>query len=265
MFDLRLEPPPAADTELKDELRLFSLPAALVHIGPGQFTANPLDVRAALAMISDASEVLRHLLAGGRTTIAGRLAGAFRNIGRDEVADTIVKTIDERRLADGLPALGAVRRPQARPGVPAAPPPRLRRAGRALLSGERRDGGSGRARSSTPRSAGRCRWSKAFLGHGAGGLEGCTCAPGPRRGLRSRLRPDYRIGCKRLLFSNDWYPALSEPNVDVVTDRVAGDHAGRCAHRGRRRHEADVLVHGTGFTATDFLAPWASAGSAAAT
>src|SRR5690606_29811991 len=93
VFDLRLELPPAADIELKDGLRLFSLPAALVHIGPAQFTANPLDVRAALAMISDASEVLRHLLAGGRTTVAGRLAGAFRNIGRSEVADTIVETM----------------------------------------------------------------------------------------------------------------------------------------------------------------------------
>ncbi len=93
LFDLRLDLPPAGDMEIKDGLRLFSVPAASVHIGPGQFTANPLDVRAALAMIADASDVLRHLLAGGHTIVAGRLAGAFRNIGRNEVADTIVETM----------------------------------------------------------------------------------------------------------------------------------------------------------------------------
>jgi fido (protein-threonine AMPylation protein) len=55
------------------------------------FRNNAIEVRAALAMISDASEVLSILLGGGHSTIAGRLAGAFRNIGRDEIADEIIK------------------------------------------------------------------------------------------------------------------------------------------------------------------------------
>ncbi|MFC4857748.1 flavin-containing monooxygenase [Actinophytocola glycyrrhizae] len=77
----------------------------------------------------------------------------------------------------------------------------------------------------------------------------------PDAELRARLMPDYRIGCKRLLFSNDWYPALTEPNVDVVTDRITAiTHDGVRTEDGRV-HEADVLVYGTGFTATDFLAP----------
>ncbi len=50
-------------------------------------------MRAALAMIPDASDVLGRLLAGGHSKIAGRLAGAFRNIGRDEIADNIVRTM----------------------------------------------------------------------------------------------------------------------------------------------------------------------------
>ena len=44
-------------------------------------------------MLRDASEVLDRLLEGGRSTVAGRLAGALRSIGRDRIADEIVKTM----------------------------------------------------------------------------------------------------------------------------------------------------------------------------
>lgn len=54
-------------------------------------------MRVALAMIQDASEVLTLLLEGGRSKVAGRLAGAFRNIGNDKIADQIIKTM---RTAD---------------------------------------------------------------------------------------------------------------------------------------------------------------------
>jgi len=77
----------------QDGLRLFSVPAALVSCGSGFFLQNLTDARAALAMVRDASDVLALLLEGGRTTVAGRLAGAFRNIGRDRIADDIVKTM----------------------------------------------------------------------------------------------------------------------------------------------------------------------------
>jgi cation diffusion facilitator CzcD-associated flavoprotein CzcO len=71
--------------------------------------------------------------------------------------------------------------------------------------------------------------------------------------LRAKLVPDYPIGCKRILFSNDWYPALAREHVEVVTDAVAevtptGVRAADGTHR-----EADVLIWGTGFSATDFL------------
>ena len=74
-----------------DGLRLFSLPAALVGSPAGFYTQHPTDARAALAMIRDASEVLELLLEGDHSIVAGRLAGAFRNIGRARIADDILR------------------------------------------------------------------------------------------------------------------------------------------------------------------------------
>ena len=65
------------------------MPAALIASAPTQFNAKPNDLRSALASISDPTEILRRLLDGGNSVVAGRLAGAFRNIGRDEIADRI--------------------------------------------------------------------------------------------------------------------------------------------------------------------------------
>jgi cation diffusion facilitator CzcD-associated flavoprotein CzcO len=73
--------------------------------------------------------------------------------------------------------------------------------------------------------------------------------------LRARLVPDYPVGCKRLLFSNDWYPALTQPNVDVVTGGVAEVTADSVRTTDGTEHPADVIVYGTGFLATEFLAP----------
>lgn len=93
IFDLRLEVPAPADIQVVDGLRLMRLPAALITCAPGHFAAHPVEMRAALAMIADASDVLSRLLDGGHSSIAGRLAGAFRNIGRDQIAETITATM----------------------------------------------------------------------------------------------------------------------------------------------------------------------------
>jgi hypothetical protein len=101
LFDTRASLPKAGQIAEKDGLRLFSIHAGLVSCGPGFFRQNVTDARAALAMVRNASDVLALLLEGGRTTVAGRLAGAFRNIGRgafrnigrDRIADDIVKTM----------------------------------------------------------------------------------------------------------------------------------------------------------------------------
>jgi fido (protein-threonine AMPylation protein) len=93
VFDVRAAVPEDKDIEEKDGLRLFSLPAALIASSPSYFENNPIDARTALATIRDASDVLGRLLDGGHSTIAGRLAGAFRNIGRERIADDIFKAM----------------------------------------------------------------------------------------------------------------------------------------------------------------------------
>ena len=78
--------------------------------------------------------------------------------------------------------------------------------------------------------------------------------------LRRRLTPTYKMGCKRVLISNDWYPALTAPNVDVVTDGI--DHATETGLvlRDGRTVELDVLIFGTGFRTREFVAPMGIAG-----
>jgi hypothetical protein len=93
ILDIRAALPEKKDIEEREGLRLFSLPVALIASSPAFFEHNPTDTRAALAAIRDASEVLRRLLDGGHSKIAGRLAGAFRNIGRDRIADDIVNAM----------------------------------------------------------------------------------------------------------------------------------------------------------------------------
>lgn len=93
IFDVRYTLPDEKHITVLDGLRLFFLPAALAGCGPGFFRQNPTDARAALALIRDASDVLAVLLEGGHTTVAGRLAGAFRNVGRRRIADEIVSTM----------------------------------------------------------------------------------------------------------------------------------------------------------------------------
>ena len=93
LLDIRAALPDRKDIVEKNGLSLFSLPAALIACAPGYFQQNPTDMRAALSMVRDASEVLDRLLEGGHSTIAGRLAGAFRNIGRERIADDITNTM----------------------------------------------------------------------------------------------------------------------------------------------------------------------------
>lgn len=93
LLDIRSALPTDANIIQKDGLRIYNVPAALIACSPGFFRQNPTDVRSVLAMVQDASQVLEKLLDGGHSAIAGRLAGAFRNIGRDKIADDIVQTM----------------------------------------------------------------------------------------------------------------------------------------------------------------------------
>ncbi len=93
LLDIRFDLPEEEHREESNKLRIYTLPASLVFTGPGLFRQNCTDARVALAMIQDASEVLAILLNGGHSRIAGRLAGAFRNIGREKIAQEIIDTM----------------------------------------------------------------------------------------------------------------------------------------------------------------------------
>jgi hypothetical protein len=85
--------PSFAEFVMKDGLRMMTLRSSLIYCSPSLFTKNADDVRTALMMIKDSSEITRILLEGGHSAIAGRLAGAFRNTGRDRIADDILKVM----------------------------------------------------------------------------------------------------------------------------------------------------------------------------
>ena len=109
-------PDPADVVEL-DGMRAFGLPAALVACPARFFSRNTVEARTALALVPDASDVLRRLLDGGHSTVAGRLAAAFRGIGRERIANDIVDTmraaefsVRERSPFETRPAIVHVRR-----------------------------------------------------------------------------------------------------------------------------------------------------------
>ncbi len=91
VFDFKSNKP--KDIITKDNLQILPLAEALIESTPDFFIRHPLDARTVLSMIQDSSEVLPHLLEGGHSVIAGRLIGAFNNIGRKRVADDISKTM----------------------------------------------------------------------------------------------------------------------------------------------------------------------------
>lgn len=70
--------------------------------------------------------------------------------------------------------------------------------------------------------------------------------------LRAKLLPDYTIGCKRILLSNDYYPALAQPNVDVVTAGIREVRAHSIIDDEGVERPVDVIIYGTGFHVTDF-------------
>jgi hypothetical protein len=93
LYDLKQRTPAKTDLVSHEGLRLFSPAAALVRIPESFLARNPVETQIVLLHVKDASEVLAQLLGEGRSVVAGRLAGAFRRIGRDSIADEIVATM----------------------------------------------------------------------------------------------------------------------------------------------------------------------------
>ena len=73
--------------------------------------------------------------------------------------------------------------------------------------------------------------------------------------LREKLTPAYRAGCKRILISDDYYPAIQRPNVELLTTSLDRIRERSVIAADGREIPADVIVYGTGFKATDGTAP----------
>jgi len=75
--------------------------------------------------------------------------------------------------------------------------------------------------------------------------------------LRAKLTPRYRIGCKRTLISNNYYPALAQPNVEVVTDSITAITPRGILTADGAERELDTIILGTGFHVIDMpIAAW---------
>jgi cation diffusion facilitator CzcD-associated flavoprotein CzcO len=75
--------------------------------------------------------------------------------------------------------------------------------------------------------------------------------------LRRKVEPGYTIGCKRILPSNEWYPALGRDNVELVTDGIAEVRERSIVTKAGDEIEADAIIFGTGFHVTDMpVANW---------
>jgi cyclohexanone monooxygenase len=82
----------------------------------------------------------------------------------------------------------------------------------------------------------------------------------PDAALRARLRPDYPIGCKRILLSSDYLATLARPNVELVTEAIRRVTPDGIETAGGVHHRLDAIVFATGFAPTEFLAPMRIAG-----
>jgi cation diffusion facilitator CzcD-associated flavoprotein CzcO len=69
--------------------------------------------------------------------------------------------------------------------------------------------------------------------------------------LRRKLTPDWTLGCKRVLLSNDYLPALAQPNVEVVTDVIREVRARSIVTADGTERPVDAILFGTGFQPTD--------------
>ena len=95
IYDLKHDlMPPEEDLTDWDGLRLFSLSPALIKAPPSFYERHPVEAQVALASVRDASDLLPRLLDGGHSVVAGRLAGAFRRIGRGDIADEVIGVME---------------------------------------------------------------------------------------------------------------------------------------------------------------------------
>jgi cation diffusion facilitator CzcD-associated flavoprotein CzcO len=109
--------------------------------------------------------------------------------------------------------------------------------------------------------AGRRRGSDRLIAESQAAFLAYLAAKVPDPDLRAKLTPAYRWGCKRVLQSNDWYDALVRDNVEVVTTPIEAIAPEGVRTTDGTLRKADVVIYGTGFTPTDYLASMRVAGT----
>ncbi len=71
--------------------------------------------------------------------------------------------------------------------------------------------------------------------------------------LRQKATPTYKLGCKRVLVSDDYYPALAQPNVELVTDAITELTPTAIVDKTGTEHPVDAIIVSTGFVAADII------------
>lgn len=93
IFDVQLEIPPKDEIVVINGINVYSMASTVINIGEDTYERKAIDTRTCLYSIQDSSEVLSILLDGGYTVKAGRVAGAFRNIGNSKISEEILSTM----------------------------------------------------------------------------------------------------------------------------------------------------------------------------
>lgn len=99
LFLLKADLPSDNERDKIDGLRIYTLASSLVRCSANTYVQNALDVRTALSLIRDPSEILAILLDGGHSVVAGRLSAAFKNVGMVKIANRISMTMEKAGYA----------------------------------------------------------------------------------------------------------------------------------------------------------------------
>jgi len=84
---------PSTSVIMRDGLRLLTVPHALIRVSPQFFLRYPMETKIALSLVLDVADIAEPLLEGGHSTVAGRIAGALRALGRRDEADQLLRAM----------------------------------------------------------------------------------------------------------------------------------------------------------------------------
>lgn len=101
----------------------------------------------------------------------------------------------------------------------------------------------------------RRKWRPNARLKGEAGFRAMLAAKIPDPALRAKLTPNFPIGCKRQLVSNEWFDTLIRPNVEVIDTPIAAVTETGLRTKDGAERRVDAIIYGTGFTPTEYLQP----------